>query len=227
MSEYLTIHRFWAGPRDMPEEYAEYGEKWDRLNPDYTVRMWGEEDIKEFPEFKAVFDDLYKRDAGRQGIELYVQMADLMGYAIIHKYGGVYVNTDIEPLKPLPELPYDAWASYENNVDGRVVNAAIGAYRPRTLFWSRLVRTLPGNYFSNPTAEMVETTGPVPLTELARKLPDRIHVFPLETFNSVHWKQVPQGGDASGFEYPEEAIAVHHWGHRRDGRTNRVESATQ
>lgn len=228
MSEPLTIHRFWAGPRDMPEEYAEYGEKWHRLNPDYQMRMWGEEDISEFPELAPVFKSLYERDAGRQGIELYVQMADVMGYAIIHKYGGVYVNTDMEPVKPLPVMPNKAWASYENDI-GDVVNAAIGAPRPRDVFWSRVVRTLPGRYFANPTDEMVRTTGPGLLTDTAKAYPKRIHIFPKEVFNPIHWSQVPRG-DAQIPEnrvVPPETIAVHRWGHRRDGRSNHVETATQ
>lgn len=227
MSE-LQIHRFWAGPRDMPEEYVEYGEKWDRLNPGYSMRMWGEDDIAEFPDLKRVFDSLYERDAGRQGVELYVQMADVMGYSIIHKYGGVYVNTDMEPVKPLPELPYDAWASYENDI-GDVVNAAIGASRPRTLFWSRVVRTLPGRYFASPSAEMVTTTGPGLLTDMARKMPKRIHLFPQSTFNPVHWSKIPLGTSdlPEDLVIPEDTVALHRWGHRRDQRTNYVESATQ
>lgn len=224
-----VLHRFWAGPREMPEEYAFYGQQWAELNPGWEVRMWEEEDIHQFPHLKKIFDSLYERDAGRQGIELYVQMADVMGYAIIHAYGGVYVNTDMEPVRPLPELPDKAWASYENHTDGRVVNAAIGAPRPRNIFWSRLLQKLPGRYFSDPKAEMVETTGPAFLTDMAHILPERIHVFPVESFNAIHWSEIPPGGDASDRieGLPEEAIAVHHWGHKRDGRTNHVESATQ
>jgi len=213
----------------MPEEYALFGEQWKDLNPDWTIKMWEEEDIDQFPHLKSVFDSLYERDAGRNGIELYVQMADVMGYAILHAEGGVYVNTDLEPVRPLPELPNMAWASYENHTDGRVVNAAIGAPRPRNIFWSRMLQKLPGRYFSNPTAEMVETTGPAFLTDMALALPDRIHVFPTEVFNFTHWSQVPLGGDASDFleRLPEEAIALHHWGHRKDLRSNTVETATQ
>lgn len=223
------IWRFWAGPKEFPEDYASFGQQWEELNPGWKVNMADEDDLADFPHLKKVFDDLYRRDDGRQGIELYVQMADIMGYALVHKYGGIYTNCDIEPVRPLPDLPTKAWASYENNTDGRIVNAIIGAPQPRNIFWSRIIATLPGRYFSNPTAEMVETTGPVLLTDLAHKLPSRIHVFPTETFNSIHWSQVPLGGDASDFiaSLPEEAIAVHHWGHRKDQRTNTVETATQ
>lgn len=219
------IHRFWAGPHEMPEEYAFYGLQWELLNPGWEVKMWDEDDISKFPHLKKVFDDLYRRDDGRQTTELYVQMADVMGYAIVHAEGGVYTNVDMEPIRPFQELPSTAWASLENNTDGRIVNAIIGAPRPRNIFWSRVLQKLPGRYFSNPTAEMVETTGPAFLTDMAHSMPDRIHVYGTNAFNPIHWKQIPAGGDASEFldNLPDETIAVHHWGHKKIGRTNTIE----
>lgn len=226
-SEQKVIHRFWAG-REMPQEYVEYGRQWRHLNPDWDVRLWDMNDLRIFPHLEPIFTDLAVRDQGNQSIEYFVQVADVMGYAIIERHGGVYVNCDIQPVRPLSELaiPDRAWASYENNEDGRIVNAAIGSPIKHDPFWWSLLRGLPERYFANPTAEMVETTGPAYLTDFARGRND-LHVFPTHTFNPVHWKQIAPGGDASGFEYPEGTIGVHHWGHKKDGRTNRIEGNTQ
>ena len=213
----------------MPEEYVIFGQEWQRLNPDYEVVDWDEHCISDFPNLLPVIDSLYDRDAGRHGIELYVQLADVIGYALVEKWGGVYVNCDMQPVRPLPEMPDKAWASLENNEDGRIVNAAIGAPEPRDPFWKELLRELPGRYFSSPYAEMVETTGPAFLTDLAHEHPEHLHVFPVETFNPVHWKQIEPGGDASAWldSLPSNTIAVHHWGHKKDGRSNVIETATQ
>lgn len=225
-----VIHRFWAGPKEMPEEYAEYGHQWALLNPGWTLRMWEESDIAEFPTLSRIFDDLYLRDAGRHGIELYVQMADVMGYAIIEKFGGIYVNCDVQPIKPLPTLPEGAWASYENESEWDVVNAVIGSPGPHNEFWYSLVAGLSNQYFANRLEEMVVSTGPRYLTKKALEHPRLIHVFGVNVFNPVHWSRVERGGDASSLiaqGLPEETIAVHHWGHRKDLRTNHIESATQ
>lgn len=224
-----TIHRFWAGPKDIPIEYIRFGQEWARLNPTYTVVTWNEQVLEDFPDLKPIFDDLYRRDAGRRGIELYVQMADVIGYALIERHGGVYVNCDMQPVKPLSDLPEKAWASYENYSDFRIVNAAIGAPAPHDPFWQRIIEGLPARYFANPTAEMVETTGPAYLTDMANAHMDETTVLPKETFNPVHWGEIEPGGDASAWldKLPENTIAVHHWGHKKDGRTNTVESATQ
>lgn len=222
-----TIHRFWAG-RPMPEAYEAFGREWERLNPGWDVQMFTEDDLLRFPALGSVFDSMYERDDDRRGIELFVQLADVMGYAIVEAFGGVYVNCDIEPVRPLTMLPLPdtAWASYENHVDGRIVNAAIGAPLPHHPFWRDLLSGLPRRYFSNPTAEMVETTGPAYLTDFARTRQD-LHVFAVEAFNPTHWSQIPFGGDASGFSYPENTIGVHHWGHKKDHRSNVIETATQ
>lgn len=232
MFDNRLIHRFWCG-RPFPEQYLIYGQEWERLNPDHEVFLWQESSIYDHPinddpGLKAVFDDLYARDNGRNGIELAVQLADVMGYALIERFGGSYFNTDMQPLRSLGNFPDSAWASYENHEDGRIVNAAIGSSEPHDPFWSQLLAELPENYFSRPGQEMIDQTGPAFLTDFARAHPELpLHVFPVETFNPVHWRQIALGGDAQGFEYPPESIAVHHWAHRKDRRTNTVENATQ
>lgn len=225
------IHRFWAGD-PMPEEYRLYGRQWEELNPDWYVTDWEEDDVEslvEDPEIQKVISNLYSRDAPFRGIELFVQLADVMGYVLVERFGGVYVNCDIQPLRPIEELPLPdrAWASKENDVDDRIVNAAIGAPEPHDQFWHYLLHDLPYRYFNNPTAEMVETTGPALLTDQAHLYPNLLHVFPTKTFNPIHWSQIQEGGDATGFSYPEESIAVHHWGHKKDRRSNHVETGTQ
>lgn len=215
----------------MPKEYQLYGKQWVDLNPAWWLSTFHEVNVpvllKPWPEIQEVVAHLYERDADRKGIELYVQMADIMGYVIIEAYGGIYINCDMQPLRSIPDLPVKAWASYENWSDGRIVNAAIGAPEAHNPFWVGLLEALPARYWASPSAEMVETTGPAFLTDHAHAHPDLIHVLPVESFNPIHWGDIPLGGDASNFSYPTEAIAVHHWGHKKDRRSNHVETATQ
>ena len=221
------IHRYWSG-NTIPRTYAEYGEEWKRLNPDWEVILWDEDSLSDFPELGPVFDKMYEIDAGRNGVELHTQIADVFGYAVVEKHGGFYANCDIQPLKPLNTLDlHTSWASYENDEDGRVVNAAIYAPQPHDEFWVGLLKGLPERYFADPEAEMVETTGPAYLTDYYLAQPEMLHVYPKNTFNPIHWKQINPGEDASGFDYPEESVGVHHWGHKKSLRSNKVSTATQ
>jgi mannosyltransferase OCH1-like enzyme len=221
----------------MREKYIRFGEEWIEQNPGWQIVQWGEDDIAELLKNQKVgitdlVIDLYRRDDGRKGVELYVQLADVLGYVIVAEHGGVYVNCDMQPVQPFPELPSMAWASYENNEDGRIVNAAIGSPRAQDPFWTGLLDGLPGRYFANPYDEMVMTTGPGYLTDFANENPELLRVLPVETFNPVHWKQVERGSDAAywadGIDWRgTPTIAVHHWGHKLDGRSNVIETATQ
>lgn len=231
MSYKQIIHRYWSGPKPMPEEYVAFGEKWEDLNPGWAVVDHGEEIIQLWPDLAPVFNHLYERDGGRDSIELHVQVADVVGYALLREFGGIYVNTDMEPLRPLSTIINEStpsFASYENYEDFRIVNAAIGAPRPYDVFWSDLLDGLPARYFSRPYDEMVMSTGPGYLTDFYNTNKDKyeFQVFPKSTFNPIHWGQIGSGGDASGFTYPEDSVAVHHWGHKKDGRSNYIEKNT-
>lgn len=236
-----VITRFWAGTK-MPEEYKIFGQMWSEFNPNWHLMEWAEKHLDGlfayYPGLREVALDLYKRDAGRRGIELYVQLADIAGYALVHRYGGIYTNCDMQPIQSIQNrLPQSyAWASYENTEDGRIVNAIIGAPDAGHEFWGDLIAGLPERYFANPTDEMVMTTGPGYLTDFvhARMAAGIIdfYVFPVEAFNPVHWKQIEPGGDALSWvpeliETSPNTLAVHHWGHKKDGRSNTVETATQ
>ena len=229
--EVKILHRFWGSKdgKPMPEQYQEYGRQWAELNPGWEIMQWSIADTLLFPDLAPVFDSLAERDNGNSSIEYFVQVADVMGYAVVERYGGVYANCDIQPLRPLRDLPIPnkAWASYENHTDGRIVNAIIGSPIKNDPFWWALLKNLPARYFADPTAEMVETTGPAYLTDFAAARPGMLHVFPVETFNPIHWSQIEAGSDAAGHSYPETSFGVHHWGHKKDRRTNRVEGNTQ
>lgn len=228
-----VVHRYWSGPSPMPEKYVEFGQKWEDLNPGWVVIDHGEEIIQLWPDLAPVFNHLYARDKRQDSIELHVQVADVVGYALLREFGGIYVNCDMEPVRPISQLfqgmsREPAFASYENEEDWRIVNAAIGAPQPHDPFWTKLLEELPARYFSNPYDEMVMTTGPGYLTDFVRSHPELpIFLYSRNTFNPVHWKQIAPGGDATGFDYAPNTIAVHHWGHKKDGRTNLIEGNTQ
>lgn len=232
MMKKTLVHRFWTG-RTMPWNYRRFGQRWEELHAPGEVQVieWGAGAIELFPDLQPIFDDLKARDAGRNGVEYAVQVADVVGYALVERYGGVYVNCDMEPVRPFPALPERAWASYENDEDGRINNAAIGAPEPHDRFWRGLLEALPERYFSRRLDEMVMSTGPGFLTDYAADHPRQIDVLPMSWFNSKHWKTIRPGMDASDYvrrqDYPDDAIAVHHWGHKKDGRSNRVETATK
>lgn len=216
----------------MPDRYLEYGRRWEELNPDWKLLHWTEDNLPPLRN-QAVIDDIKARDAGRNGLECAVQMADVIGYELIWRYGGLYVNTDIEPVRSMQDLfdqynpQGNAYAPFED--PGMPVNCAIGGPKEHE-FWDALIEHLPTRYFGMPGEEMNVTTGPHLLTYMWNMNQGIFTPLAQESFNAIHWKQIEIGSDATGkvdYLNNPRIIGIHHWGHRKTPRTNYVETATQ
>lgn len=238
-----TVHRFWGGGK-MPDNYKEFGEKWATLNPEWDVILWepmwpgmlvpnyvsNPSDHKYRPHVvinKTVWNMLNTPPAGMHVDEsaMWTQRADVIGYELVYKFGGLYVNTDIEPVKPLsslfekyPQIEFKDAAAMED--DQWVVNAVLWSPERRSEFFNAVIKMLPGRYLAMPGEYMNVTTGPHLLTAAANIFPHLLQPLDKEVFSHVHWSQVEAGKDAV-VEYeslPADVIGIHHWGHRKSGR---------
>lgn len=232
-----TVHRLWLGPRPMPEAYRGYGRAWEELNPGWQLHDWSWHDLPEDLVCNEVLNDMRARCTSGTSVEMPTAMADAISYELVYRYGGVYTNADIQPIKPLDTIDLSqAWATYEEDNYPLIVNALFGAPEPGDAFWQAVVERLPDNYFrlngydpSKLGVEMVFSTGPHHLTAVAEAL-GTLKVFPYYTTNPVLWKQVEVGSDATpvieargGIDsLPEGCIGIHHWGHKLTGRSNTV-----
>jgi len=236
-----TIHQMWLGPFRKPPEYDEYADLWAALNHGWEVRQWSLDELMESVINRDVVEDLFRRDAGREGVELWVQLADVFGYQVIYQHGGIYTNVDIKPVRSVDYLLQHyrvgerAYAPYEDEGE-LVVNAVLGGPAEHP-FWERINAMLPAFYEDRQGAEMNQATGPHLLTALARawgrnrKPEEGFVALPQRSFNPIHWKQISPGGDAEGWvaavSDDPDVIGVHMWSHRKYPRTNYVETATQ
>jgi hypothetical protein len=91
------IHACWLGSAPMPEVYKNYVEGWKKLNPDFEVKLWTDEDFKEYYD-----DSAFVRDALAK--KKYGFLADYFRFTVLLKFGGVYIDTDVEMFKPIGEF---------------------------------------------------------------------------------------------------------------------------
>jgi inositol phosphorylceramide mannosyltransferase catalytic subunit len=224
-----TIHRLWLGPRPMPARFREYGAAWAALNPGWTVHDWSWHDLPDDLANQDVMDDLRTRCTSGNSIELPTQLADIIDYDLIYRFGGIYLNADIQPVRPLvPEMTDGrCWATREDDHTPYAVNAAMGGPAGHP-FWKAVVEELPRRYWhlrGQGYQEMNQLTGPHLLTDAANNVPG-LHVFPHTAFNPVHWSRIAPGTTADGTwsagTLPPDTVGVHHWHHREARRTNIV-----
>lgn len=217
-----VVHRLWLGS-PMPEHFRVYGRAWADLNPGWQVHDWGEHDLP-----RLANQDLY--DQVGQGavapvpvpphVAIATQRADIAGYELVHMFGGVYVNCDMEPLRALDGcLPGSAWAAFED--DRFLNNGAIGAPEPGHPFWQAVIDELPRRFRRMPGEPFNRTTGPYLLTGVwrSRDWGDQFTALPRTMFNYASYTQIPIGGDATRFRDEARAagaVAIHHWAHRKD-----------
>jgi mannosyltransferase OCH1-like enzyme len=221
------LHRIWLGPDPMPAAYASSGRAWKELNPQWTVKDWTEETLPPLKN-RRIFQKLSEGAVApiplRPEVAIAVQRADIASYELLFKYGGVYVNCDIEPLRPLEEdgslidqVGDTAWAAFE---DAHYLNnAAMGATWRKSPFWGAVIAELPKRFDRMPGSPMNQTTGPHLLTDVykSRDWGGLFTALPRESFHFAHFSDVPLGGNADHLREGAVlvgAIGLHSWNHR-------------
>lgn len=104
------IHYCWVGGKPKPRSVQYCIESWRRACPDYEIVEWNESNY----DFKK---NKYMREAYEA--EKWGFVPDYARLDIIYEHGGVYLDTDVELLKPIDKLlENDAFAGFENTGDG-------------------------------------------------------------------------------------------------------------
>ena len=89
------IHYCWFGGKELSELAKKCIESWKRYCPDYEIIEWNETNY-----------DLNKNEYVKYTYEnkLYAFLTDYVRLDVICKEGGIYLDTDVELLKPIDDL---------------------------------------------------------------------------------------------------------------------------
>ncbi len=227
------LHAIWVGP-PMPEVYVGYLETWQDLHPEWSYYLWtdsgGLADV--LPSWQlGLIEDMENRDLYDRAEEIVPAhsvgqfRSDVARYSILNKLGGVYVDVDLEPRRPIDPLlsdhsfrqdgpwcssesppPITAFAVWEN--ERWVSNAFMGSVAGDP-YTQALITELPARVarFRHNPASVV--SGPRFVTRIARR--ERVHLFE----PSVAFPYAFDELDRSDDEFPD-AYMVHHWNHQRE-----------
>ena len=110
-----VIHYCWFGKNPKPELMKRCISSWRKYCPDYEIIEWNEEnfDISKNPYAKEAYD-----------AKKWAFVTDYARLWIIYSYGGVYLDTDVELIKPLDDLlEKEAFFGFE---DEKNINTGLG-----------------------------------------------------------------------------------------------------
>ncbi len=191
----------------LPSEFAEFADGWRRLHPDWEYRLWGED----LPKLRN--QDLYDRAQELAPTGLAGQLrSDIVRYELIYKYGGVWIDTDFECLKPVDGL-LEGVSCFAAWVTDQWLNNAIMGARARHPFIKRLIDNLPASLASRPGQAPRVVSGPQYLTRQWREAKPDISLWPKEYAYPYLWNELGRRRD----RFPD-AYCVHHWANRRRER---------
>jgi len=150
------IHYCWFGNGEKPELAKKCIESWKKYCSDYELMEWNEQnfDISSAP--------LYVRQAYENKkwafITDYVRL-----YAMVN-YGGVYMDTDVEVIKPIDEfLNNRAFSGFE---DGKNILTAVMACEKGFPLFKEMMRVYDNAVFLREDGSLDTTTNVVRLTNI-------------------------------------------------------------
>ncbi|MCR5522215.1 MAG: glycosyl transferase [Clostridia bacterium] len=101
-----TIHYCWFGGKPLPELAQKCIASWKKYCPDYEIIEWNESNF-DFSECN------YAREAYEA--KKWAFITDYVRLKVLYENGGIYMDTDVEVLKPLDSLlQYEAVSGFES-----------------------------------------------------------------------------------------------------------------
>lgn len=176
------IHYCWFGGKDKPPLAEKCMKSWRKFCPDYEIREWNEQnfDIDSAP--------LYVRQAYEA--KRWAFVTDYVRLVALTQVGGIYLDTDVEIIKPLtPFLSHEAFAGFEN---AKQVQTGMMACRKGFALFEDFLDYYHTAHFIKPDGNVDTTTNVEVLTQLCMQrgmvcnntyqLVDGFAIYPKEVF---------------------------------------------
>ncbi len=105
MSIPKVIHYCWFGKGKMPPIVEKCIKSWKKYCPDYEIICWNEDNFD-------LTQNQYIREAYEAGKWAFV--SDFVRLKVVHDHGGIYLDTDVEIIKPIdPLLAYSGYMGFD------------------------------------------------------------------------------------------------------------------
>lgn len=184
------IHYCWFGGKEKPESVKRCLRSWKTHLPDYEIIEWNENNfhINSYVFVKEAYN------SGKFGF-----IVDVLRMYVLKQQGGIYLDTDVEFIRPLPEkfLDESAFGCYE--VDN-LLNVGLIASEKNGKFVNDILKLYENKHFLKEDGSLnTEDTGPKIATEFLKQKAYKLegkqeckdnyfNVFPADYFSPKDYK---------------------------------------
>ena len=163
-----VVHWLWLGTLAVPHIFEQYAERWKVHHPSWETRLWREDALPALSCPEAIDHSTgFKR------------RYDILRLEILRQCGGVIVDMDVEPIRPLDPLLPGVSAFVGRIGEKHIGNQVLGA-TPGHPFFERAVERLRAN--TDVAGNASQTSGKDFLKQLLSEYPEDVTVFPARTF---------------------------------------------
>lgn len=151
-----TIHYCWFGGAKLPPIAKRCIRSWKKHCHGYRITEWNESnfDIAKAP--------IYVRQA--HDAQKWAFVSDYVRLYALYNHGGIYMDTDLEVIKPIDEfLKHRAFSSFEN--EGFIPTAVMGS-EANNRWVGMLLKDYESRRFTNPDGSYDCTTNVIVITRL-------------------------------------------------------------
>ncbi len=226
------IHHIWLGSK-LPEAYESWYQSWRKYHPDWKFIFWTDTTqnydrgkvIHSFDELAACLRDgleqflvvdvhrlMFDNKRFFDAADNYGERSDILKWEIVYQFGGVYVDTDFECLKPLDPLhhAFDFYTGLQPLDTHRVqLGAALFAAKPGHDFLKACVGGIAKNQDKK---HIVTRTGPLYFTaSLISTIRNASGINIILPASYLYPCSYEQRGTKKDLWCKPESFAVHHW----------------
>jgi mannosyltransferase OCH1-like enzyme len=137
-----VLHQIWLGKGEMPLHQRRWRRRFAEMNPHWEMRLWTDDNLPPILNRNA-----WAACGNVGGTPGCVMRSDILRLELLARFGGVYLDTDVKPIRPLDEMcppEVRAWAACEQ-LD-IVSNAAMGFPANHPAMW-HMVAVIEESFF--------------------------------------------------------------------------------
>lgn len=198
------LHYCWFGHKPKSKLIKKCISSWKKYLPDWEIIEWNEDNYD-------VYKNNYISEAYKEGRWAFV--VDFARFDILNQYGGVFLDADVELLKPLPEvlLSHEAFTGFET--ESTVAPGLVFASVPGHSMLTEIIREYSTKKYGEKINGRLETIVDIVTNILERngliknnciQNVGGVTIYPKEYFCCFDH-------ETQNFSIKEETISIHHY----------------